>query len=1436
VPPRRARSRTSGAGTGAAVAGAGLAPLSAAGAAAGVASVKTPAETILRRIVRAVRAVIRRLSLLRTQRIYERLSAAGVAEDDVKAVMRREVAREREFQARAARRVEVGTRLALNAPDPSARAAAVEAVIRRERVYARQRSEAQAVRAFHAVDRIVLRRASPDGAFWLLGDAAQHTPDCLMMANRFWPWEILEKLPLPLHTGCQCRLISFGDAIRTGRMTPGEMMSKAAARKAAAPVIAFHRDEEERAEREAVRELEIREALIERADGNLLALLPLESDYLLEAAYHRWRDFQHPRDSVGRFIRTIFNLPETGGPGARTVHLDSRTRVTKDTDGSYRVVRSGAITSGFRDPASAARAALDASARGTDEDSVGGTEKFSDLDTYLRSRGLDPDAPVGYREKDDFKPRRIGPDTAREIEDRIRFERAMAEVDAKDGVKYADKRARALKAREENYRRKIEQAERPVPPPDPDPVDPPPHINPDDDLPPVPPPDPPKPDVVPPERQISAENPLKLKVSRSTLMSLRDDTEGSPVHEILKRKTNSIEVHSPEELEQVASAMRVHSSGAGRGNYRSALARTADKLENAGHERRSGIQVDPSADPTLIAAQKDVDELKAEVKRLDSLILDKDALPSLRRTPEEIRQLEDRRAEKLRALTVAKGRLEQMEAERRNPNVKDDPQLRAAREELAAAKEAVTRIEASVKFFEDRGEGNTPGTEQTRRNAEEARQKVAEIEARIRKMEEARIGTEDNPQIAAAEATLEQHRKELAQWEAAHAQADPKLKALNAENAAHIEKLKGRIKEDEKRLEDLRSRTPVHPSNQAAIEDAEKDYEQLTRLAAEAQRHFMRGRHKNSAEREAASRAADRARKDATTALEKLEALRRGSDPDEQERIRLTGEVARLQIDMDAAHSAFERLPVGSEERTQANSRIIDIRNELAGKKGELKKLERKATSGQTHRRPLRPARFTGDGGSDFAASVYLADGAKADLTQEDETGVRIRVRRTGSTALAGGETVELDVPEGKNPRGIADEWLRAENERILSKFLPGDRHPLTEGAYVSPGDKIVARFGTEEILAVDRFSSTDPSAGGDPGARALVRNSRGQVKWMNLTKIAQQSGTQFEVGDGRSVPILEALPEPEDLPDDGTDAAEMRRRVAKAHREAFEVLEAEVTVSNAEHARLVAGMVAAQNPRTLAQLGADLRWGESISKATSNPLPAEERIRELEIELEEVARGPGPVIGRKAELRAEIRALKKQIGAQRARAIAQAIAEVRPGFGEGKLSGKRGSSRLNPLLDAAVECLPKEWTDGQKKPNLRAVTGRASYCDADKQVNCRDGDYSTMLHEFGHFLEYHVPGITEAEKAFHEERTEGEPLVKLKDLLPHSGYKRDEKTKEDRFSDPYVGKVYGYDAWEILTMGLQLVFYEEQSRREGHVRREDVDHANWVLGLLMAL
>ena len=180
------------------------------------------AEEILERIIKAHKLHFRgrgkrQLAKLKTELGDAYPERAPAEIDDL---ARKELGFEKEFQRKMLERLARDLPKALAIPDADERRAAVEAILRREARYLAMREEAMTDRAVARTERLAARDASPAGAYWHLSPfVKEHTPDCVALAGKFWPWEFLDEVAPPLHHGCRCQLLTLKDAVERGYMT-----------------------------------------------------------------------------------------------------------------------------------------------------------------------------------------------------------------------------------------------------------------------------------------------------------------------------------------------------------------------------------------------------------------------------------------------------------------------------------------------------------------------------------------------------------------------------------------------------------------------------------------------------------------------------------------------------------------------------------------------------------------------------------------------------------------------------------------------------------------------------------------------------------------------------------------------------------------------------------------------------------------------------------------------------------------------------------------------------------------------------------------------------------------------------------------------------------------------------------------------------------------
>jgi hypothetical protein len=146
----------------------------------------------------------------------------------------------------------------------------------------------------------------------------------------------------------------------------------------------------------------------------------------------------------------------------------------------------------------------------------------------------------------------------------------------------------------------------------------------------------------------------------------------------------------------------------------------------------------------------------------------------------------------------------------------------------------------------------------------------------------------------------------------------------------------------------------------------------------------------------------------------------------------------------------------------------------------------------------------------------------------------------------------------------------------------------------------------------------------------------------------------------------------------------------------------------------------------------------------------------------------------------------------------------------------------------------PAKWDREAPLPPLLPST-------TDTIIRINPTDTHTLLHEISHRLESvygeeNRAGYRPIEMATHgflDSRTQGETVQKLQDLYPGYAYDDHEMAKPDRFVDAYIGKVYPGTTTEVLTMGMEMLWFPRYGDRDIN---KDPEMRRLMLGMLAAL
>ena len=232
-----------------------------------------------------------------------------------------------------------------------------------------------------------------------------------------------------------------------------------------------------------------------------------------------------------------------------------------------------------------------------------------------------------------------------------------------------------------------------------------------------------------------------------------------------------------------------------------------------------------------------------------------------------------------------------------------------------------------------------------------------------------------------------------------------------------------------------------------------------------------------------------------------------------------------------------------------------------------------------------------------------------------------------------------------------------------------------------------------------------------------------------------------------------------------------------------------------------------------------------------------------------------------------ELYALKRRQGAELVDATREVLAEVRPiGWVEqrwAKAPGLANAESVKEHLRGTGKNLPEAWLEKSKRFSAM-VAKRAGRSDDfrsfhnpqgvflaekkwtwrkkkrgkgyvhDKVVDKAPNDIASVaLHEMGHRMEMTVPGLADLTEQYHVRRTTSasgirDPLEKMSDVTGIKAYRDNELTRKNKYPEAYMGKEYDGRRHEIITVGLEGVFFNRHQ-----MWAKDPETVDFILGLL---
>lgn len=186
------------------------------------------------------------------------------------------------------------------------------------------------------------------------------------------------------------------------------------------------------------------------------------------------------------------------------------------------------------------------------------------------------------------------------------------------------------------------------------------------------------------------------------------------------------------------------------------------------------------------------------------------------------------------------------------------------------------------------------------------------------------------------------------------------------------------------------------------------------------------------------------------------------------------------------------------------------------------------------------------------------------------------------------------------------------------------------------------------------------------------------------------------------------------------------------------------------------------------------------------------------------------------------------------------------------KFKNESGTKKHRETLEAAIRFFSQTLAhvgDGPRTPLVDVALRKTKTRARAQKVWTQDGEprkgivwldetnIATAVHELGHQIEYHSPGVLTAAKDFLAHRVKDEAAVSFRAKFPSHNYDSDEFGAEDDFGKffgkgdhraYYCGKDYGGSSTEIVSMGTEYLF-----RNPAEFCAKDAEFATFIIGIL---
>ena len=188
----------------------------------------------------------------------------------------------------------------------------------------------------------------------------------------------------------------------------------------------------------------------------------------------------------------------------------------------------------------------------------------------------------------------------------------------------------------------------------------------------------------------------------------------------------------------------------------------------------------------------------------------------------------------------------------------------------------------------------------------------------------------------------------------------------------------------------------------------------------------------------------------------------------------------------------------------------------------------------------------------------------------------------------------------------------------------------------------------------------------------------------------------------------------------------------------------------------------------------------------------------------------------------------------QRRRAAGEIEAKTKPGLTESAYDAAHADAA--EMVRAASRVFPRRWVEKAGETTLLVSRHRpesglygGSYRSGAAPLARISDNFDVAVHEYTHHLQHTMPGLDDLFVGLHRARTDGDPVLQLKD------YEEGVVGRKDKYIDAYFGREYDGRPMEVIASAYEYLFARAYGTDQlGDFLRDDPGLVDLAIGALM--